>query len=66
MTILYEVFTIEFNEEFQYQDFIPLKYFNNKEEAIEYCRLGNQNGYISDKDTQNGHIEFYWREIIVD
>ena len=56
MTILYEVFTIETNEEFQYQDFIPIIYFNNKEEAIAYCIQGNL----------NGHTEFYWREIVID
>ena len=56
MTILYEVFTIEVNKEFQYQDIIPITYFNNKEEAIEYCFQGSL----------NGHTEFYWREIIVD
>lgn len=56
MTILYEVFTIEVNKEFQYQDIIPITYFNNKEEAIEYCFQGSL----------NGHTEFYWREIIID
>lgn len=58
MTILYEVFTIEFNDEFQYQDFIPIYYFNNKEEAIEYCIQGNQNNY--------NKYKYYWREIIID
>ena len=59
MTIMYEVFTINIvyiNEKFQYQDFIPLRYFNDREEAIEYCKQGNQ----------NGHTKYYWREIIID
>lgn len=57
MTILYEVFTIKVDEDYQYQYFVPVEYFNNREMAIDYCKRGNM---------YNNDTEFYWKELYID